>query len=190
MTHSYVTDAPSGASATRKRAGFFAYHGPWAPGVRLFRRLSFGWKATLVSLCFLVPLALVMTVWLREVAADIEFSSQERAGVVAAQALVPLHEALIEQRRATLSAVARGGAAPGASDAVGQALRRAEEALADHPFGTRDAWAALKKAHSDAGSAAPDLESQYAAQGAVLQAYTNLVLQVSDGSNLTLDPAV
>jgi methyl-accepting chemotaxis protein len=190
MSNRYVTDSLPGDPPARSRAGFFAFHGPWAPGVRLFRRLSFGSKAALVSLCFLVPLVLVMTVWLREVLADIEFSSQERGGVAAVQELVPLQLALVEQRRATLSAVARGSAAPGSSDALGQAMRRAEAALADHAFGTRDAWAALKKAQADAGSAAPDLESQYVAQGAVLEAYTNLVLQVSDGSNLTLDPDV
>ena len=48
------------ASRLTRDRGFFAYHGVWAPGVRLFRRLGFGAKATLVSLCFLVPLALVM----------------------------------------------------------------------------------------------------------------------------------
>ncbi len=190
MTSRHVSAQIPDGPAARSRAGFFAFHGPWAPGVRLFRRLSFGWKASLVSVCFLVPLALVLTMWLREVTADIEFSTQERAGVAAVQGLVPLQEALIEQRRAVLSAVARGNAAPAAPDSVEQAMRRAEAALADHRFGTRDAWAALKKAQAEAGAAPAALESQYAAQGAVLQAYTNLVLQVSDGSNLTLDPDV
>ncbi len=48
----------SEASATRPVAepvGFFAYHGIWAPGVRLFRRLRFLPKALIVSLSFMVP---------------------------------------------------------------------------------------------------------------------------------------
>ncbi len=37
-------------------AGFFAYHGIWAPGVRLFRKLRFFAKAMIISLAFTVPL--------------------------------------------------------------------------------------------------------------------------------------
>ncbi|TXC65118.1 HAMP domain-containing protein [Piscinibacter aquaticus] len=37
-------------------AGFFAHHGLWAPGVRLFRRLRFSAKAAIISLAFVVPL--------------------------------------------------------------------------------------------------------------------------------------
>lgn len=36
--------------------GFFAYHGVWAPGVRLFRRLPFSTKALIISLAFTLPL--------------------------------------------------------------------------------------------------------------------------------------
>ncbi|MFT3820000.1 MAG: methyl-accepting chemotaxis protein [Rubrivivax sp.] len=36
--------------------GFFAHHGIWSPGVRLFRRLNFAAKAMIVSLVFVVPL--------------------------------------------------------------------------------------------------------------------------------------
>jgi methyl-accepting chemotaxis protein len=36
-------------------SGFFAYHGIWAPGVRLFRTLGFSTKASIISLAFVVP---------------------------------------------------------------------------------------------------------------------------------------
>ncbi|MDD0809790.1 methyl-accepting chemotaxis protein [Curvibacter sp. RS43] len=36
--------------------GFFRYHGIWAPGVRLFRKLRFASKAMIISLAFLLPL--------------------------------------------------------------------------------------------------------------------------------------
>ena len=36
--------------------GFFAHHGVWAPGVRLFRKLRFTAKAVIISLAFLLPL--------------------------------------------------------------------------------------------------------------------------------------
>ena len=36
--------------------GFFAHHGVWAPGVRLFRRLGFTAKAVIISLAFMLPM--------------------------------------------------------------------------------------------------------------------------------------
>jgi len=42
--------------------GFFAHHGIWAPGVRLFRRLRFAPKAVLISLALVVPL-LALLAW-------------------------------------------------------------------------------------------------------------------------------
>jgi len=42
--------------------GFFAHHGLWAPGVRLFRRLRFSAKALIISLAFTVPF-LGMLIW-------------------------------------------------------------------------------------------------------------------------------
>ena len=52
--------AAPGAPAAR---GFFAHHGIWAPGVRLFRRLGFTAKALTISLAFTVPMA-VLLAWL------------------------------------------------------------------------------------------------------------------------------
>jgi methyl-accepting chemotaxis protein len=43
-------------------AGFFSYHGIWAPGVRLFRALHFASKALIISLAFMVPM-LSMLLW-------------------------------------------------------------------------------------------------------------------------------
>jgi methyl-accepting chemotaxis protein len=44
------------ASAADRHGGFFAYHGAWAPGVRLFRNLNFAAKALIISLAFMVPM--------------------------------------------------------------------------------------------------------------------------------------
>ena len=41
-------------------AGFFAHHGVWAPGVRLFRRLRFSAKALIISLAFTAPFLAVL----------------------------------------------------------------------------------------------------------------------------------
>ena len=51
------------ALATADASGFFAHHGLWAPGVRLFRSLGFAAKAAIISLAFVVPSALLVA-WL------------------------------------------------------------------------------------------------------------------------------
>ena len=56
--------APSSAGRTGAGSfgdsGFFAHHGPWAPGVRLFRQLRFGAKAAILSLAFMPLLGLLV----------------------------------------------------------------------------------------------------------------------------------
>jgi methyl-accepting chemotaxis protein len=53
--------APAGVAKRSNRPDrFFAYHGVWAPGVRLFRRLRFSAKALIISLAFTLPLLAVM----------------------------------------------------------------------------------------------------------------------------------
>jgi methyl-accepting chemotaxis protein len=58
-THSMP--APS-ADSLPADEGFFAYHGIWAPGVRLFRQLGFQAKALIVSAVLVTPL-LVLVLW-------------------------------------------------------------------------------------------------------------------------------
>ena len=60
---------------------FFRFHGIWAPGVRVFRRISFGAKATLISLAFIGPIALLFWAYLQTSNDGIATSRQERAGV-------------------------------------------------------------------------------------------------------------
>jgi len=53
----------------RRDSGFFAHHGVWAPGVRLFRRLNFASKAFIISLAFMVPMVALLA-WLLTTQAD------------------------------------------------------------------------------------------------------------------------
>ncbi len=58
MSSSTYSQSRPQAERARSSAdhGFFAYHGLWAPGVRLFRQLRFGSKALLISLAFMLPM--------------------------------------------------------------------------------------------------------------------------------------
>ena len=61
---------PPAAPLRPADAGFFAHHGVWAPGVRLFRSLHFAAKAVILSLAFLVPLVGLLGWLLHSMQAD------------------------------------------------------------------------------------------------------------------------
>ncbi len=50
---------PPPQAAPAPRAGTRSPHGPWAPGVRLFRTLSFAGKSLLISIAFCLPLCVL-----------------------------------------------------------------------------------------------------------------------------------
>ncbi len=68
---------PSGFGAFE----FFRYHGMWAPGVRLFRRMGFRAKALTISVVFVLPIVLLSWAYFSDKAAGINFSCKERVGV-------------------------------------------------------------------------------------------------------------
>jgi len=86
--------------------GFFAHHGLWAPGVRLFRNLKFAAKAGLISLAFVVPLAVLTIAYVRNSQSIIDFASHELAGVEVIAKLEPWLIEVQKQRRLVLSGIA------------------------------------------------------------------------------------
>jgi methyl-accepting chemotaxis protein len=57
------------AEPPARHDGFFVHHGIWAPGVRLFRRLRFAAKASIISLAFMLPM-LALLGWLLKTQTD------------------------------------------------------------------------------------------------------------------------
>jgi len=176
-------------------AAFFRYHGVWAPGVRLFRRLGFPAKAAIISLAFMVPLIVLGTSFWRANAAQAEFVASERAGTRYARPLMALMVAITHERQWARRA-ARG-------DAAGELPRWRAEADAQ--------WKALELVQREEGdrlrSAALWNEAQASwrlARGAstqdaatLLETYTHtlgrleaLLAWVADSSSLTLDPEI
>ena len=64
-TNALPLSAPADLRPETTDGGFFAHHGIWAPGVRLFRNVSFAVKALVISLVFVVPLVslIVAELW-------------------------------------------------------------------------------------------------------------------------------
>jgi len=70
-------------------AGFFRFHGMWAPGVRLFRRLQFSAKACFISTAFMVPLILLSWSYFSAKIQVITDTRAERDGVLFAREVLP-----------------------------------------------------------------------------------------------------
>jgi methyl-accepting chemotaxis protein len=62
----------------RQQDGFFAHHGPWAPGVRLFRNLGFAAKTSLISLVILFPVLALLS-WLVQGGYDAALEARKTA---------------------------------------------------------------------------------------------------------------
>lgn len=65
-------------TSNRQADGFFAHHGLWAPGVRLFRNLGFGAKTGLISVVILVPVLALLT-WLVQGGYDAALEARKTA---------------------------------------------------------------------------------------------------------------
>ena len=177
MKHSAA--APATGRSSSDHAGFFAHHGAWAPGVRLFRKLSFSVKALFISTAFVVPLAVLAWSFYGNLGGQIDFSRKERLGVEYTRLIVPLLDAGQQLRQGLPAA---GGEDPRQRiDAGMSALAGAERALGAE-LGTSALHGALKQAQS--GLAAPG------AADAFIKAATAVLVQATDGSNLTLDPDI
>ena len=73
--------AASRITRTTRLREFFRYHGLWAPGVRLFRRIGFRSKAIVLTIVFLIPISLLSWQYFQDKAATIAFTRAERVGV-------------------------------------------------------------------------------------------------------------
>ena len=181
-----ATHGHHAARSGRARAsgGFFAHHGIWAPGVRVFRQLGFGAKSMMVSAAFAIPLAALGWGYFSQNAGQIGFSALERTGVTYLRALMPEIDAAQDARAAAM----RGEhAAPVAS----ARLAGVQQSLGA-TVNTDAQWKAVQSARAELGQLKADASSEqrFAAHGVHVQALLDLLSQVADGSNLTLDPDV
>ncbi|MET0517770.1 MAG: hypothetical protein ABW005_02935, partial [Burkholderiaceae bacterium] len=185
-----VADFSRFAGSARDR--FFSHHGPWALGVRLFRRLRFGAKAGLISLAFLLPLGLLALAYLRASQETIAFARHELAGV---EALVRLEPWLLEVQNQRRQVLAGLSARPDMA-AIDERIRPLRELLASRPDGL-DLHAELAKVDAmhqalsallTQGGATAKPEEMAAALQAYINGLSELRTTALDRSNLTLDP--
>ncbi|MGH6648048.1 methyl-accepting chemotaxis protein [Aquabacterium sp.] len=174
---------------------FFRYHGAWAPGVRLFRRIDFKTKALTISLVFAIPLFWLSWQYFGDKAAMIEFSARERIGVTYARQLMPLMGALQKQRSLALAETTGPVAPPALAAAqkeVAEGLARldAEQQTHGAVLGTDKPYQAFLEAHRQKASASAGFDTVWATHTRQLDQLTTLLSASTDGSNLTLDPDI
>jgi len=173
---------------------FFRYHGLWAPGVRLFRRIGFNAKAAVITMVFVVPIAVLAWSYFGDKAASIGFSARERVGVVYGRELMPMLALLQQQRELVLQSATR------VSMPNLETLRKdlqAQQARIDNvqkqwgnELGTEMALAKFRQAVRALPAAGAAPNGLLAAHNEQAQALLDLLSASTDGSNLTLDPDI
>lgn len=168
-----------------------AHHGIFAPGIRLFRNLGFPAKAMLISVAFLLPIVTLAFVNWSAASDNIEFSQKERLGVAYVRALMPVLDAAQNRRRA---AVANAADIDDAQHRFATAFQSLADAQTKYgaALGTGDAWKKVEQMQSDLATQPlrADTDATFAAHTGLVNALMDLNHQVSDNSNLTLDPEV
>ncbi|WP_233167480.1 methyl-accepting chemotaxis protein [Xylophilus sp. ASV27] len=184
-----LIQGPAAAPLPTQGSGrFFEHHGIWALGVRLFRRLRFGAKAGLISLAFLVPVAMLLLAYGRTSQATIDFARQELAGLSVITRIEPWLIEVQKQRRLVLSGLTQG------MDMAAIATRMDEVAavVESVPNGldARDDLRRVQALHQSlqALGTRPDAQGFEQDLQAYVDAVRDLRRTVMDKSNLTLDP--
>jgi len=115
--------APSGAPVA---ANQFSTHGIWSPGVRMMRNLSFVAKALIISLVFLVPVAVLGYFFSASQYEQMDASGKERVGAATLRQFVPVYSAILKAQSTALAA--QGTADEGSRNQ--EARAQADQALA------------------------------------------------------------
>jgi methyl-accepting chemotaxis protein len=178
----------------QRSEGFFAHHGFWAPGVRLFRQLTFRSKAVLISVVFLIPIAALSIQYARQSSALLRSNEEAKVGVNYSSEVLQLLKLLQQQRSTTIQqAGAESGAAEikTTTDAIGLQFKRVADAEQQHGelLRTKEALdvlrANMEKAAAQQGS--KNLLAIHKRQTQSIEAALTLLDAALDGSGLTHD---
>jgi methyl-accepting chemotaxis protein len=169
--------------------GYFSYHGWLAPGVRLFRRLGFPAKALCVSLAFLAPLAATLIFLWTGANVQIASTRSELQGSSYARPLLELVKVAQNRRRAAIN---QDADLAQLQDQVKAAFDKAQARQTElgKTFGLEKAFGALQQAHQSLMQApvAASADATLKVHSDYIAAALNLVAEIADGSQLSLDP--
>ncbi|MEY4753173.1 MAG: hypothetical protein RJA44_848 [Pseudomonadota bacterium] len=197
MPTSHVDQPVATASAIASGSGlneFFRYHGPWAPGIRLFRSIGFRAKALLISAAFALPITVLAWQYLANMHEQIGFTRLERVGSAAMLDFAHVLKGVLDTRNATRANL--GGF--DSTTAYREAREHTERALVGleqhmnatgDPLQMREAVLKLKQAWQATAEARNGVDAQgRTVFGPVTAASVELLNLIGDKSNLVLDP--
>jgi methyl-accepting chemotaxis protein len=159
----------------------------WRPAVSILRRMGFPLKAALISVAFIVPLAVVLWAYVRSTQDVIDFAVHERAGVAVLVQMEPwLVEVQKQRRQVTAGSAAMDDAA------VQRLIKPVHDAAAARPDGLDIAGEldSVMRLHTAAQAATVggDRVAAEAAMTAYVNGIRDLIQTTLDRSQLTLDP--
>lgn len=170
-----------------------------AYSTRLMRRLRFQQKLLCVSVVFLLPVVVTLSLLLRSLSTDIDFTRQELRGVGALRPTISLIATLQRHRAVTCALIAGGHR--NAADTEKLAL---EASVADD-MGRITQWSATEGARLNLAKNVRALESdwdalrsdnqrpvadEFNAHSELISHLITFLQAVADRSNLTLDPSM
>jgi len=180
----------------RSELGAGTTGGIWGLGVGLMGRISFLNKALIITVVFLLPLALLGYFFVSAQNDQISFSAKERTGVAAFQKLVPISTAVTKLRNATRAGLggfdtaSKFSAAKAEVDSTIKALEAHVAATGD-PLAVKPAVDELKSAWAKASASANGADAAgQTVYGPVGEALAKLLGSIGDNSNLVLDPDI
>jgi len=176
------------ASPIRSIAGLFHHHGFWAIGVRMFRKMTFASKATVISAIFMLVVAQLLFIFVRASNHAIHASERELVGIASVRELAVLIDHAQNLRQSILAA--GGKQAPAVTERLGrvdtqlakvEALLVNDPTLADASKFARDAFTPLK-------NPVEDREEAFTRADEFVQQLVRLNATVVDSSSLAQDP--
>ena len=174
-----------------RSTGFFSYHGWLAPGVRLFRGLSFTSKSAWVLGTMLIPIIVLLVQLYRTNADTVEIAQMERQGLVYVNAVNTLIQDVSELRNA---AVFKSADLAEKQKKVETSWAQVRQMQSDPAIGflgqTRESFGKVEKGVQDLLKApvlaTPD--ESFLAATSVVDLALGLLSDVGDASQLALDP--
>jgi len=171
--------------------GFFAHHGWLAPGIKLFRRLSFPAKSAWILVAMLIPVVILLLQLYQSEVSQIESSRKEREGLVYVNGVTDLLQDLSSLRSA---AMLKAPELQQKSDAVRASSAKVQQLQSDFgaAFGgeTNESFSALNKGVQELlqTPVRANGDDTYVAYSAVADSALQLLAHIGDGSLLALDP--
>lgn len=166
---------------------FFRYHGPLAPGIRLFRKLNFPAKVAWISLAFCIPIIFLLNQAWHGIRAEVEQVKTEQQGVAYIKPIVKLLNAAEARRRNVAS-----GADAIQHDAVHQAFAELEtqHQRLGESFGVTELFKTVQSEHNQLlqAGASTDLDAAVKQHTDLIDNTLALLQSAANGSHLVLSP--